>query len=112
MKRESGMGLLRVYTGNRVAKELMSRSDGEVTETLLEDLVEMVPAVRGKVISSDVAHWHHAIPLWKPGHTEIYPLLERPSGRLHFCGDYTSAGFTNGAVLSGYRVVEEVRSHD
>ena len=111
-KRKSGMGILRVYTGNAVAKDLMSRSDGEVTEVLLDDLVEMVPAVRGKIVESDVAHWHHAIPLWKPGHTKIYPLLQKPVGRLHFCGDYTSAGFTNGAVQSGDRVVQEIKAQD
>ena len=90
-KSKTGMGILRVYTGNAVAKDLMSRSDGEVSEVLLDDLVEMVPAVRGKIVESDVAHWNHAIPLWKPGHTEVYPLLQKPVGRLHFCGDYTSA---------------------
>ena len=111
-KRKTGQGILRVYTGNAVAKDLMSRSDGEVSEILLDDLVEMVPEVRGKVVESDVAHWHHAIPLWKPGHTDIYPLLQKSVGRLHFCGDYTSAGFTNGAVQSGDRVVEEIKAHD
>ena len=111
-KRKTGQGILRVYTGNAVAKDLMSRSDGEVSEILLDDLVDMVPGVRGKVVESDVAHWNHAIPLWKPGHTEIYPLLQKPVGRLHFCGDYTSAGFTNGAVQSGDRVVAEIKAHD
>ena len=111
-KRDSGLGLLRVYTGSAVSRDLMSRSDGEVTEVLLDDLTEMVPAVRGKVVESDVAHWRHAIPVWKPGHTDLYPLLQKPAGRLHFCGDYTSPGFTNGAVLSGYRVVEEIKAHD
>ena len=111
-KRKTGQGILRVYTGNAVAKDLMSRSDGEVSEMLLDDLVEMVPEARGKVVESDVAHWRQAIPLWKPGHTEIYPLLQKPVGRLHFCGDYTSAGFTNGAVQSGDRVVAEIKDLD
>ena len=111
-KRKTGQGILRVYTGNAVAKDLMSRSDGEVSEILLDDLIEMVPEVRGKVVESDVAHWRQAIPLWKPGHTEIYPHLQKPVGRLHFCGDYTSPGFTNGSVQSGDRVVEEIKGHD
>lgn len=111
-KRKTGQGILRVYTGNAVARDLMSRSDGEVSEILLDDLVDMVPEVRGKVVQSDIAHWPHAIPLWKPGHTEIYPLLQRSVGRLHFCGDYTSPGFTNGAIQSGDRVVAEIKAHD
>ena len=71
----------------------MGRSDGEVAETLMDDLVAMLPQIKGKVIESDVAHWYHALPLWKPGHDAIYSNLQAPTGRIHYCGDYTGPGF-------------------
>ena len=107
-KEETGQGLLRVYTGDKVSKELMGRSDGEVAETLIDDLVAMLPQIKGKVLESDVAHWYHAAPLWKPGHDAIYSNLQAPTGRIHYCGDYTGPGFMNGSVLTAYRVVEEI----
>ena len=90
-KRKTGQGILRVYTGNAVARDLMSRSDGEVSEILLDDLIDMVPEVRGKVVESDVAHWRHAIPLWKPGPHQDLPPPPKARGpapllrRLHQC---------------------------
>jgi len=79
-----------------------------VAETLIDDLVAMLPQIKGKVVESDVAHWYHAAPLWKPGHDAIYSNLQAPTGRIHYCGDYTGPGFMNGSVLTAYRVVEEI----
>jgi len=108
LKDSTGQGLLRVYTGNVVANELMSKSDGEVSEILMDDLFSMVPQAKGKIVETDVAHWRHALPLWKPGHMAIYETLQQPTGRIHYCGDYTSPGFMNGSVLSAYRVIKEM----
>ncbi|MGI9303952.1 MAG: flavin monoamine oxidase family protein [Gammaproteobacteria bacterium] len=105
---QTGQGMLRVYTGDRVSKELMQRPDDEVAGILMNELVSLFPGVEGTVVQADVAHWLHAAPLWKPGHTEIYRQLQVPTGKIHYCGDYTSPGFMNGAVLSGYRVVDEI----
>ncbi|MEE9247193.1 MAG: FAD-dependent oxidoreductase [Dehalococcoidia bacterium] len=109
LKERTGQGLIRVYTGDKVSKELMQLSDGEVAEVLLDDLVSMFPRIRGKVVQTDVAHWYHGIPQWQPGHMDIYPSLQAPTGRIHYCGDYASPGYMNGAVESAYRVLEEIK---
>lgn len=109
-KERRGQGLLRVYTSDAVSKELMKLSDGEAAEVLTDDLIQMLPSVKGKIVQTEIHHWYYALPLWKPGHTEIYESLQAPTGRIHYCGDYTSPGFMNGSVGSAYRVVEEIRS--
>ncbi|MFQ5872642.1 MAG: FAD-dependent oxidoreductase, partial [Dehalococcoidia bacterium] len=108
LKERTVQGLIRVYTGNKVSKELMQLSDGEAAEVLLEDLLSMFPQIQGKVVQTDVAHWYYGIPQWQPGHMDIYLSLQAPTGRIHYCGDYTSPGYMNGAVESAYRVLEEI----
>ena len=49
---------------------------------------------------------------WRPGHTELIPKLETPVGRLHFCGDYTGAGYLNGSLISGQRAAREVSANN
>lgn len=110
MKEQAGQGLLRVYTSDAVSKELMKLFDGEVAEALMEDLISMIPSVKGEVVQTDVAHWFYALPLWKPGHLELFESLQAPTGRIHYCGDYTGPGFMEGSVASAYRVVEEIGS--
>ena len=108
VKRRSGQGLLRVYTGDLASKELQRLVRQEAMDELRRDLDQIFPGIAAHVIESDIAHWALANPKWRVGHTEIYPSLQAPAGRIHFCGDYTSPGYMNGSVLSAYRVVEEL----
>lgn len=107
-KRRTGQGLIRVYTGDLASKDLQALSRQEAIDELRRDLDQILPGIAGHVIESDVAHWALANPKWRVGHTDIYPSLQAPAGRIHFCGDYTSPGYMNGSVLSAYRVVEEL----
>jgi protoporphyrinogen/coproporphyrinogen III oxidase len=109
-KDAQGTGMLRVYTGDRVSKEMQSLADEEALRILGDDLCSMFPVIRDRIIGRDIHHWKHANPIWKPGHTELFALLEAQAGVLHFCGDYTGAGFLNGSVLSGYRAAKEVHA--
>ena len=108
VKRRSGQGLLRVYTGDLASKELQTLPRQEAMDELRRDLDQIFPGIAAHVIESDIAHWALANPKWRVGHTEIYPSLQAPAGRIHFCGDYTSPGYMNGSVLSAYRVVDEL----
>ncbi len=108
VKRRTGQGLLRVYTGDLASKDLQALSRQEAIDELLGDLDQIFPGVAGHVIESDIAHWELANPKWRAGHTDIYPSLQAPAGRIHFCGDYTSPGYMNGSVHSAYRVVDEL----
>jgi len=108
-KAEAGQGLLRVYTGDKVSKELLDQSEEQVTKILTDELISMFPGVREKIVETHVAHWYYANPLWKPGHIETYPSLQASTDRIHYCGDYTGPGFMNGSVQSGHRVAEELK---
>ena len=107
-RRRSGQGLIRVYTGDLAAKDLQAMSRQEAIEALRQDLDQIFPGITGHVVDADIAHWALANPKWRVGHNEIYPSLQAPAGRLHFCGDYTSPGYMNGSVLSAQRVVDEL----
>lgn len=110
-KARNGQGLLRVYAGDRVSKQIMEQTDSDAEQTLADHLIDMFPALRGKIVESAVTHWQHAIPLWKPGYAENYHDLQACSARIHHCGDYTSPGFMNGAVLSAERVSSELENN-
>jgi monoamine oxidase len=108
VKRRTGQGLLRVYTGDLASKDLQALPRQEAIDELHLDLDQIFPGIAEHVIESDIAHWALANPKWRVGHTDIYPSLQAPAGRIHFCGDYTSPGYMNGSVLSAYRVVDEL----
>jgi monoamine oxidase len=109
IKERTGQGLLRVYTGDAVAKELMELSDGEALEVLAEELISTLPGIRGKIVTSSIKHWRHAISPWRPGRLELVPALQASIGDIHFCGDYTDGSGMDGAVHSADRVLEELQ---
>jgi monoamine oxidase len=45
-----------------------------------------------------------------PGEQDMFPVAKRPEGRVHFCGEHTSAwsGWMQGAFESANRVVTEI----
>jgi monoamine oxidase len=47
-----------------------------------------------------------------PGEQDMFPIAKRPEGRIHFCGEHTSAwsGWMQGAFESAHRVVNELTS--
>ena len=108
VKQRTGQGLLRVYTGDKVSKELRQMSDGEAMEVLSEELMDIFPNIKGKIITGSIKHWDHAIPAWRPGHLEMVEALMAPTGRVHYCGDYTLNSGLESSVLSAHRVLEEL----
>ncbi len=109
VKRRTGQGLLRVYTGDKASKELQRMSDGEALEVLTEELVSAFPAIAGKIVETSIKHWEHAISPWRIGRLEIAERIKQPTGRIHYCGDYTVSGGLEAAVLSAYRVLGEMQ---
>ena len=51
VKERTGQGLLRVYTGDKVSKELQQMSDGEGLEILADELISTFPSRKGKIVS-------------------------------------------------------------
>ena len=108
VKQRTGQGLLRVYTGDKESKELQKMSDGEALEVLTEDLISAFPNIAGKIVETSIKHWPHAISPWRIGRLEIAERIKQPTGRIHYCGDYTVSGGLEAAVLSAQRVLREL----
>ena len=108
VKQRTGQGLLRVYTGDKESKELQQMSDGEAIEVLTEDLISAFPDIAGKIVETSIKHWPHAISPWRIGRLEIAERIKQPTGRIHYCGDYTVSGGLEAAVLSAQRVLREL----
>ena len=108
VKQRTGQGLLRVYTGDKESKELQKMSDGEAIEVLTEDLISAFPDIAGKIVETSIKHWPHAISPWRIGRLEIAERIKQPTGRIHYCGDYTVSGGLEAAVLSAQRVLREL----
>jgi oxygen-dependent protoporphyrinogen oxidase len=109
VKRRTGQGLLRAYTGDKESKELQQMSDGEALEVLTEDLISAFPDIAGKIIQTSIKHWPYAISPWRIGRLEIAERIKQPTGRIHYCGDYTVSGGLEAAILSAYRVLDELQ---
>ncbi len=105
---KSGQGLLRIYTGDLVSKDLISKDRDAAIELLKNDLEEIFPGIENHIIDADIGHWYYANVKWQPGHNRLFADLQSPTQRIHFCGDYTSAGYMIGSVQSAYRVVDEI----
>ena len=105
-----GTGILRIYTGDLESRYLQSLSREEALERIVEDLDDMFPRIQERIIDSDIRHWPMANVRWRPGHTALLPKLQTPIGRLHFCGDYTGAGYLNGSLVSGQRAAKEIKT--
>ena len=109
VKQRTGQGLLRVYTGDKASKELQQMSDGEALEVLTEELISAFPRIAGKIVQTSIKHWPHAISPWRVGRLEIAEQIKQPTGRIHYCGDYTVSGGLEAAVLSAQRVLRELQ---
>lgn len=106
-----GTGILRIYTGDLESRRLQKLSREEALDQIADDLGDMFSNIREHIIDSDICHWPMANVRWRPGHTALIPELEAPVGRLHFCGDYTGAGYLNGSLISGQRAAREVSAN-
>ena len=110
VKKRTGEGLIRVYTGDADSKRLSSMSDGEALEQMGSELVELFPKLRGNIVESSVKHWEHAISPWRVGRIDLVRDLQAPTGNIHYLGDWTVSGGLDAAIYSAYRVLDELRS--
>jgi len=105
---QAGTGMLRVYTGDVVSRQLADVDNQQALRELTHELNILFPGIDAHVLDADVHHWRNANPRWDAGYPERYEILGKPCGDLHFCGDYTSPGYMNGSISSGERVAVEV----
>jgi len=108
LRREGG-SLVTLSTGPR-ADALAAADDAAVTDRVRADLLKMFPGTREVLdrATTHVQRWR-GLPGFRPGWLERQKVIRQPSGRIHFCGDYTAQPGTPGAVGSGYHVASAVR---
>jgi len=83
-------GSLMVYSGGDPAAKLMGSSDAEITQTYLDDLYRLFPALKGAVKETVIQRWELGNIYRKPG-MDFGPMLrycERRDTKIHFCGDW------------------------
>jgi oxygen-dependent protoporphyrinogen oxidase len=100
--REPG-GSLMLYSGGRLARTLLDRSDGEVVDTYLADLYDIYPRLKGHVREAVVQRWEQALPFPTPGRSGLQDALQRDLGEANIllAGDYLGTWYTETAAATG-----------
>jgi len=108
-QRREGGSLVTLSTGPR-ADALAAADDAAITDRVRADLLKMFPGTREVLerATTRVQRWR-GLPRFRPGWLERQKTIRQPSGRIHFCGDYTAQPGTPGAVGSGYHAATAVR---
>lgn len=83
-------GSLMVYSGGEPARALMELTDEKISETYLNDVYRIFPAVKGRVVETYVQRWELGNIYRRPGF-DFSPMLKyaaRSDTLVHFCGDW------------------------
>jgi uncharacterized protein with NAD-binding domain and iron-sulfur cluster len=93
---------------------LVPRSRQEIIDLCLNELREVLPAIRGaKLVKGTVVKETSATFSPAPGSDQWRPAQKSPLGRLFLAGDWTFTGWPStmeGAVRSGYLAAEAILS--
>ncbi|MBP8275076.1 MAG: FAD-dependent oxidoreductase [Acidobacteria bacterium] len=112
-------GILSLLAGGRASHELVAILNHEGAEGVVVRLRWL--GKPSALLASHVVRWNDD-PWVRGGYAFFDPdfapegrdLLARPAGRIVFAGEHTSIrwqGYMNGAIESGYRAAEELRSY-
>ncbi|WP_077487826.1 flavin monoamine oxidase family protein [Sinomonas mesophila] len=104
-------GIVRfVCYGNTAGHVPGFSDDPALIHEWVEDFLKVAPALRGNILGVHGQSWEHCFSLLTPERAQVLPELQRPVGRVHFAGDYTSAtAGSHGAYAEAHRVAELVR---
>lgn len=106
-EREGG-GSLMVYRSAHAADDLFERSDAEIEQLFLDDLVAIYPEAKGIVRETLLLRLPRVLPYVAPGRAALQPGLERPLGNLHLAGDYIGGVYTETAISSGQQAAAAI----
>ncbi len=91
--------------------------DDQARAAVIADVERIRPAAKGKLELAGFKSWYRDPfaggdwAVWKPGQiTTLAPVVGRPHGRIHFCGEHTAIANRGmeGAMESGERAALEV----
>jgi protoporphyrinogen/coproporphyrinogen III oxidase len=107
--RRPGGAFVTLSTGPR-ADALWELDDEAIRDRVAGDLARMFPSAQPVFARAHarVYRWR-ALPRFRRGSLRHQQALREPSGRIWFCGDYTSQPGTPGAVNSGFHTALAVR---
>jgi protoporphyrinogen oxidase len=107
--RRPGGAFVTLSTGPR-ADALWELDDEEIKHRLVRDLTRMFPDAEPVFARAHarVSRWR-GLPRFRRGWLRHQGALREASGRVWFCGDYTSQPGTPGAVNSGFHTALAVR---
>ncbi|MEZ4332276.1 MAG: NAD(P)/FAD-dependent oxidoreductase [Myxococcota bacterium] len=107
-----GRRILPLLLHGATARALHMTPRSAQIDRLLAELEARDPAVRARVLETHVYTYHPAaIAVYGPGRSPLdadAELLRRPYGTVHFAGDYTEGGHSDGAAASGRRAAEQI----
>jgi len=107
--REPG-GSLMVYGGGELGRRLLEKTDAQIEQAFVRDIVSIFPEVRGIVQEIAIQRWEYAIPYCGPGRPALQPALERPLGRVLLAGDYLEFPEMETAVATGLEAARNARN--
>jgi monoamine oxidase len=112
-------GILVAYFKHDGARELAAAAPESRTALAIERMAKLLPGLEKQVLATTVKVWAEdpwaggAYLQFLPGQLyDLKPHFARAEGRIHFAGDHTShlPGWMQGALASGHRVADEIRS--
>ncbi|HEX2095352.1 MAG TPA: NAD(P)/FAD-dependent oxidoreductase [Longimicrobiaceae bacterium] len=107
-----GKGLLVVFPTPETGERLAEAEPRRVAEALLPEVVEALPAVRGRIARAETYRWPEGWTLFPPGYLtglgELRRVAQQGEGGIVLAGDYLYAPTVEGAVTAGVRAAEQV----
>jgi len=108
-ERQPGSSFMTFSPAGR-GRQLINKSDQDIIDTYLTELNEMFPGFSNHVVESQVRRWPLGSAYVYPGRAKIQSTLMKPSGRLHFAGDYLGTFYTETAVQTGFDAAQNINS--
>lgn len=113
---EGTPGMVMAYMDDQNARAFSAVPEAQRPEYVLRHVERFFPAIRAEAQAFHGKSWAEdpwvkgAWPALQPGQAWMFPVLPRLEGRVHFAGEHTSlwAGWMQGAIESGKRVVREI----
>lgn len=110
LKRDDGRGLIRLYTGDEASRNLQKLPDADALDIIEQDLVDIFPSTRERILERSIKHWPYAICPWRVGRLNVIHAIRATHDNIHYCGDYTENSGLEPSMLSALRVVSEITS--
>lgn len=105
--REPGSTFMTFSPAN-LAREIYDKSDEEILNIYISDLVSIFPQFRDILQEAKVQRFYYGLPYCFPGRAKLQPTLTKSAGRLFLAGDYLGTLYTETAILTGYEAAHKI----